>query len=171
MNIMKKELSGLLLFFFLFIPLLVGKLSIWLKITDLKFIAGWKNFYEAAWGGADGYCLTVVSSLILSPLVLIWVCINSNIQKISHKPKAFALGLCGLVIFIILSTVTVLGPPLSSIENPSKGVRVILLLGRSHVLFSLGYGVMVAACVVMGYGSVAIMWQVLKQIKRNDSDE
>lgn len=163
LNALTKKKSGFLLFVFFFLPILVGKLSLLLKIHDLQFIDGWKNFYKAAWGDAGGYYFTVLSSLILSPLVVIWVRANSDVKEIDNKSKAFALGVCGLFIASILSVVLVLALPVSSIENPTKGVRLIILLGKSHFLFGLGYGIMVAACVVMAYGSVAILRQVIKK--------
>ncbi|UYB53129.1 hypothetical protein OCJ37_04015 [Xanthomonas sp. AM6] len=145
--------------FFLF-PVFISKTITLMGFDDLCLGENWKAFTEAAWGGADAYCSAMALYLLLSPLVFLWMYSKARLQEV-YDAKAVLIASGNFGIFLFLLFLALVGPSASSIEDPAKGLKLILILGRSHAIFCMMYGCLVMACVATGYVSVSIFWKSL----------
>ncbi|MFC0153505.1 hypothetical protein ACFFJ4_07610 [Xanthomonas dyei] len=155
--------------FFLF-PLLFSKAAVALGIADFCIFPGWKLFYEAVLGSSEGYGLTTTASLLLSPLIMLWLYSTSDVPEIYSRPKAFLAAALIFVLFLGFLLALLFGPPVEAAESSGKGMLLIIKLGRFHILFSLGYGLFVAVCAVFGYCSCAVVWAALNRFNKDGMD-
>ena len=132
-------------------------------MPDFCISPGWKLFYDAAVGQSEGYGLTMSASLLLSPLIMLWHYSTSDAPEVYNRPKALLVAISGMVVFLGFVGALILGLPIESIETPGRGVWAMIMLGQFHLVFSLGYGVFVAAGAVIGYSSCMIAWAALNR--------
>lgn len=145
------------------VPFFFSKTAIALGMPDFCISPGWKLFYDAAVGQSEGYGLTMSASLLLSPLIMLWQYSTSDAPEVYNRPKALLVAISGMVVFLGFVGALILGLPIESIETPGRGVWAMIILGQFHLVFSLGYGVFVAAGAVIGYSSCMIAWAALNR--------
>lgn len=155
--------SGSFPWIFFLVPFFFSKTAIALGMPDFCISPGWKLFYDAAVGQSEGYGLTMSASLLLSPLIMLWQYSTSDAPEVYNRPKALLVAISGMVVFLGFVGALILGLPIESIETPGRGVWAMIILGQFHLVFSLGYGVFVAAGAVIGYSSCMIAWAALNR--------
>lgn len=155
--------SGSFPWIFFLVPFFFSKTAIALGMPDFCISPGWKLFYDAAVGQSEGYGLTMSASLLLSPLIMLWQYSTSDAPEVYNRPKALLVAISGMVVFLGFVGALILGLPIESIETPGRGVWAMIMLGQFHLVFSLGYGVFVAAGAVIGYSSCMIAWAALNR--------
>ncbi len=75
--------SVLVVFFFL--PMIISKCAILIGVTNIGFVSPWEISYRTAFGGAEGYTLTMVMYWVMSPLAFLWAYSQENYKGMSFK--------------------------------------------------------------------------------------
>lgn len=139
---------------------MISKLVVAAEVNELCLSENWEFFFESAWGKADGYCSAMLAYLFLSPLVAAWLYPKLTLkEKYSVKEIMAAIGSIFVVLFLLF--IALRGPSIYSIDDPTKAMRLILILGRSHTMFCMMYGALIMSCVVVGCVSTIIFLQTL----------
>lgn len=149
----------LMLFFVL--PFAAGKFAIYCGLYNFGFVSGWELFYDNSWGAAYGYSFAIIAYWVFSPFVIIWIRCQAEFQEISLA-RAWVIIMGGGLILFIMLIIAVKGPPVSSIENPTKGIRMIMMLGKTYPGFCMMYSGIVFSCIAIGYFTSTIFLRIIK---------
>lgn len=155
---------------FFIAPLLISKAAFELEVPDFGAFYGWKDFYEVALNAKNQYAMALTLYLAASPLAVSWIHSISSFQGTSRM-QALVLSMGCALISIALFWISLRGPPVSSIESPTKGIRLIVIAGKSHATFCLMYGAFVLSFVATGYASALIFYHLIMDILKGIRSE
>ncbi|WP_031337602.1 hypothetical protein [Xylella fastidiosa] len=124
---------------FIFLPMIISKCAILIGVTNIGFVSPWEISYRTAFGGAEGYTLTMVMYWVMSPLAFLWAYSQENYKGMSFKKAIITIPMCWLIL-IGIGVVAFKGVSLSSLEHPVVSSERFLLFGKWHVGFCLIYG-------------------------------
>ncbi|AAF83476.1 hypothetical protein XFUD_02770 [Xylella fastidiosa] len=145
---------------FIFLPMIISKCAILIGVTNIGFVSPWEISYRTAFGGAEGYTLTMVMYWVMSPLVFLWVYSKANYKKVPLKKAIVAIPVCWLLL-IVFGLFVFEGVSASSLEHPVKSLEKIFLYGRWYVGFCLLYGGLVFAFIFNFFTTLSLTLRLI----------
>ncbi|HHW4670102.1 MAG TPA: hypothetical protein ACQGQJ_11105 [Xylella fastidiosa subsp. multiplex] len=145
---------------FIFLPMIVSKIAILIGVTNIGFVSPWEISYRTAFGGAEGYTLTMVMYWVMSPLVFLWAYSKANYKKVPLKKAIVAIPVCWLLL-IVFGVFVFEGVSASSLEHPVKSLEKIFLYGRWYVGFCLLYGGLVFAFIFNFFATLSLTLRLI----------
>ncbi|HHW4679869.1 MAG TPA: hypothetical protein ACQGQX_00025 [Xylella taiwanensis] len=152
---------------FFFVPMIISQCAIWIGATDIGFVSGWETSYREAFGGAEGYSLTVVMYWVMSPLAFLWVHSKVNYQGMSLKkaiimiPAIWLLSIFfGVFLFKGVFVTPLDGTHVSFIGRRFAGGQ-FFSLGRWHFGFCMIYASFVWVSALIWYGTLYLSLRLI----------
>ncbi|ARO68094.1 hypothetical protein B9J09_02590 [Xylella fastidiosa subsp. pauca] len=157
--------SVLVMFFFL--PMIISKCAILIGATNIGFVSQWEISYRTAFGGAEGYTLTMVMYWVMSPLAFLWVHSQTNYSGVSLKKAIIMLPIVWLLsIFFGCNTfqevsVDYLTKASTYISATRFSGRKLYILGRWFFGFCMIYGNLVLICALIWYCTLSLTLRLI----------
>ncbi len=81
---------------FIFLPMIVSKIAILIGVANIGFVSPWEISYRTAFGGAEGYTLTMVMYWVMSPLAFFVVTFTSELPRYVFEKSDYSAS-CSMV--------------------------------------------------------------------------
>ncbi|AIC11585.1 hypothetical protein [Xylella fastidiosa] len=152
---------------FIFLPMIVSKIAILIGVTNIGFVSPWEISYRTAFGGAEGYTLTMVMYWVMSPLAFLWLYSQANYPGMSLRkaiillPAAWFLSIiCGGGMIENMSVDYLTKASAYTVGRWFSG-QLFFSLGESHFGFCMIYVMLVFMCVAIWYCTLSLTLRLI----------